>query len=176
MLWMFRLNFLYLITLSFLLSIYPSSESFGANEKSLLKTNELYIGYVDIEKGLACGDTAAKISDIHKKARRPLNLSLLLPPKKTHDPLLGLVIQIIGQNNVCKDLEFNIHIKYDNIKKNYLGLWKSTSNKCPSIAHASTTDWWIQLTKLFSTREIKNICRNKKQFDVRYTSHKFLEK
>lgn len=156
------------------LAICLNPGSLSADEFPLLDADELYIGFVSLEKGLACGTDAEYISGIHKNQNAPLNPSLASPPNKNSNALLGLVIQILGGNNVCRNLVFELTLRFETIENQYKGSWESSSTKCPSIAHAHTTDWWINLSDLFSPDDINNICNDKQNFSVRLISHKFL--
>ncbi len=163
-----------LLTPAIFLAICLIPGSLCADEFPLLDADELYIGFVSLEKGLACGADAEYMSGIHKTANRPLNPSLASPPNIISGALLGLVVQIRGGDNVCRDLVFKLIIRIKEVEKQYKGSWRAYDSECPSTAHAHTTDWWINLLDLFSPDDIDDICINKQQFSVRFLSHQFL--
>lgn len=128
------------------------------------------------DTGVYCNGEAARIIDIHKMEKANLEPGELVTPTVSSKALLGLVVQVRGENYARKDLDFELDLRFRDREKIYRGTWeyrKINPEDSTARTHARTTDWWINLERLFSENEIKDICRNRTKLSVQYRSHKF---
>src|SRR3989442_1360607 len=74
--------------------------------------------------------------------------------------LLGLVVQVRGSEYVRKDLRFNVKIKLGNAERVHHGFWRGIGHsRTDRVAAAVTTDWWIDLDRIFTSGDIASVCR-----------------
>ena len=133
------------------------------------QNGELDISYIRT----GCGAFARHMADVHKNRNRPLNPSLKPDFTYDYDALLGIIVQVRGQYNICKDLKFELIVTFLDQEKIYRGTWQSTISDCPSNVYGKTTDWWIPLSELYSSKEIKQICKNLASIKVNLLSYEF---
>lgn len=140
-------------------------------------SKELLIGTQSgAAKGLYCNTRATEVLDTHRRHKAQLEPSRPYSPQLTSRALLGLVVQVRGEEYASQDLQYELSLRYRDIEKIYRGSWvypKHSADKQRRVA-AKTTDWWINLEDFFPPSLISAICANNEHFTVQHRSHKFI--
>jgi len=90
----------------------------------------------------------------------------------------GLVIQVRGPENTCRNLKISLNLCLSNCSVRArddasFGPHADDRNKCPSIANSATTDMWLPLRKNFSDQQIESICAGEAQLKLFVESLEF---
>ena len=121
----------------------------------LVKSNELHLSTIS----LLCGESAQRMVAVHRSHQAPLE-PLGQVPAQNSSALLGLVVQVRGSEYVRKDLRFNVKIKLGNAERVHHGFWRGIGHsRTDRVAAAVTTDWWIDLDRIFTSGDIASVCR-----------------
>jgi len=146
----------------------------------LWEDDTLYVGYYENysynrTNGLVCGVKAEEMVSIHLVNKAPLNPdpSFKYMPMATYDALVGIVVQIRGSENLCRNLVFDLNLKMGDSLKKYRGIWEAPQETCSPNVVATTTDWWIILDEYFTSDQIREICANNSKFLIEIVSYKF---
>jgi hypothetical protein len=146
--------------------IYSPGEAGG----EVWQSAELAILLASLPNGLACDDAATRILSIHRQHNAPLAPGQDGRSTLHTKALLGLVVQVRGQEYVQKNLEFDLEVRFGDLKRRYSGSWPGGAS---SRAVAKTTDWWIDLGVLFADTEIGQMCKSREAVDVKLVSYRF---
>jgi hypothetical protein len=107
---------------------------------------------------LLCGDSAKRMVALHRSREAPLEPSGRVPAQNS-SALLGLVVQVRGSEYVRKELRFNVKMKLGDAERVYHGSWRGIDPSRTDRVSAVTTDWWIDLDRIFTSGDIAFVCR-----------------
>jgi len=143
----------------------------GADLKSdLVKSSELHISTI----ALLCGPEAERMISVHRAHRAPLEPFGEVPAQNS-SALLGLVVQVRGAEHVKKDLRFSVRMKTGNMEGIYRGVLPGIGDNSTQRTAAVTTDWWIDLERVFPPGERASMCRNPAAVTVEVVDYSFSE-
>ena len=136
----------------------------------LVKSNELHMSTIS----LLCGDSAQRMVGLHRSHQAPLE-PLGQVPAQNSSALLGLVVQVRGSEYVKKDLRFNVRMKLGAAERVYHGFLRGIGHSRTDRVAAVTTDWWIDLDRIFTSGDIASTCREPTTVSVELADYSFSE-
>jgi hypothetical protein len=136
----------------------------------LVESSELHISTI----ALLCGLEAERMISEHRARRAPLEPFGEVPvPAQNSSALLGLMVQIRGSDHVRKDLGFSVRIKSRHTEGIYRGGLPARESISTHKTVAVTTDWWIDLERVFASGEITAMCRDRAAVTVEVIDYSF---
>lgn len=125
-------------------------------------------------QALACHTRAQQVIDIHRAHKVGLEPSSVFDPTLQSRALVGLWVEVRGPEFVRKDLELGISLRFRSIEKTYRGVWREEGTSDGVVA--KRTDWWINLERLFSPREIESLCSEPHDLRVTVIAPRFIKR